>query len=118
MSASALRLQAFHAHVRALNALVSAVEKFEGKLIEPSYPSWDSSPESFGASGQRDIDRAEAISLGKSWENFASKLDDAMGCVNFDDLREQLSDLQTTAERAREALLALNAYDGAYPEKV
>jgi hypothetical protein len=117
MSAAELRLQAFKDHLRALNALVHAVARFKGTVDEPSYPPWESSPDSFEMNRETLLTLEESNALGLEWQNHASKLDDALSEVGFDDLRDELTGLQELAERAREALLAINAYEAPYPSR-
>lgn len=110
MSASALRLQSFNEHRAALNALVAAVEGLEAPTT-PAYPAWAESPASFENGETRTKEEAE--SLGLDWQDFASKLDDALNLLAFEDFVNELEGLQDLAARCREALIAINLYEAA-----
>jgi hypothetical protein len=112
--ADALRLRAFYEHRAALNELVHAVERLEVPDA-PHYPSWSTSPAGFEVGEKRTLEEAEA--LGLEWQDHASKLDDALQEVGFDDLENALSGVKALAAQAREALLRMNAYEPPMPKK-
>ncbi len=100
MSVAHLRLQAFEEHLRALNELVRAVEALEAPPLPdvPAWPKYDNET---------------------NWQALAIKLHDALEEATepdaWGDIENVFANLQAIAERAREALLALNAYQPPYP---
>ncbi len=108
-AAQALRDQFFSENLRALNRLVHAAEAIEAPTL-PEVPPWSKSPANAETIDTEDPEELRALAV--EWQVWASRLDDILTELGFEeDLEEALSALRAKARAAREALLRLDAYE-------
>jgi hypothetical protein len=111
-AAQALRDRFFQENLRDLNRLVYAAEALEAPEL-PDVPPWGKSPADPNTLDSADPEELRALAV--EWMDWASKLDDILGELSFEELGEALERLHAKATAAREALVRLDAYDPPAP---
>lgn len=102
----------FDERIRALNWLVSAAAALETPHL-PDVPPWAKSPANAETIDTDDPEKLRALAV--EWQSWASKLDDILTGLDFEDLEKEITALRAKAEAAREALIAIDLYDPPVP---
>ncbi len=95
----------FEERIRILNRLVFAAEALDVPAA-PEWPPWDKSPAN--AETIETEDPAELRALAVAWQYWASKLDDVLSEIGFDE--DAIGGVVKKAKAARLALIALEEY--------
>lgn len=117
-----MRKEAYESHMRDLNRLVFAAEAVETPAMPDALRDlehqWKNSPTSFDdvdpyKDQERTVEAAEA--LGRQWQYLCAEWYEALENLDLDDFAEELHALREKAKEARLAMIAFEEYHPPVP---